>query len=280
MMQPAPRPPQPVRTAMLMKPVPLYLQDDSHPQARVCAACEVRRSALFGALDAASLERIHAHIAAPQLAPDERVFGRGDPGTAVYTVRSGIVRFERVTEGGERRIVRLAGRGDLIGQEALLQRPYSDEAVACTPVQLCRIPRNLIDELGSTQGALPRELMARWQRALDAAETWVAELSAGAARGRLLRLLLRLADLAGPGVPLWMPRREEIGDMLGITVETSSRLISQLRREGLLELVGSRGARIDRSAFAHALQDEGLPGPSGRAPRNSRHPRSQGPGAR
>ena len=260
--------------------VPLYRLDSRHPQSQVCAACEVRSSALFGVLDDAGLDHIHTHIASLELPADKPVYGRGNDGAAVYTIRSGVVRFERFTEHGDRRIVRLAGRGDLIGQEALLQRPYSDEAVACTPVQLCRIPRNLIDELGSTQGALPRELMARWQRALDAAETWVAELSAGAARGRLLRLLLRLADLAGPGVPLWMPRREEIGDMLGITVETSSRLISQLRREGLLELVGSRGARIDRSAFAHALQDEGLPGPSGRAPRNSRHHRSQGPGAR
>lgn len=42
--------------------IPLYRQDASHPQAQVCAQCEVRRSALFG---------------------------------AVYTVRSGVVCFER-----------------------------------------------------------------------------------------------------------------------------------------------------------------------------------------
>ncbi len=56
---------------MLPKTVPLFLQDaTSHPQARVCAACEVRRSALFGALDLASLERIHAHIGSPSLPAD------------------------------------------------------------------------------------------------------------------------------------------------------------------------------------------------------------------
>ena len=93
-----------------------------------------------------------------------------------HTIRSGLVRFERTTERGDRRIVRLAGRGDLIGQEALLQRPYADRAVSCTPVQLCRIPRTLVDELGREGGDLPRELMSRWQRALDAAEAWVAEL--------------------------------------------------------------------------------------------------------
>jgi hypothetical protein len=70
--------------ALPIRPVPLYLQDDSHPQTRFCAACEVWRSALLGAPDAASLERIHAYIAAPHLVSDERVFGCGDPGSAVH----------------------------------------------------------------------------------------------------------------------------------------------------------------------------------------------------
>ena len=256
MMQPAPRPPQPVRTAMLMKPVPLYLQDDSHPQARVCAACEVRRSALFGALDAASLERIHAHIAAPQLAPDDRVFGRGDPGTAVYTVRSGIVRFERVTEGGERRIVRLAGRGDLIGLEALLQRPYADEAVACTEVQLCRIPRTLVDQLGQGENALLLELMRRWQHALEQSESWVADLATGAALRRVLKLLALLDRHADEQGLIWLPRREDMGAMLDMTVETASRMVSRLRREGIIEPLPPRHARLDRDRLAAALASQ------------------------
>jgi CRP-like cAMP-binding protein len=168
----------------------------------------------------------------------------------------GIVRFERSTEHGDRRIVRLAGRGDLIGQEALLQRPYADEAVACTPVQLCRLPRHLVEELAAPPGGLPLELMQRWQSALDAAEAWVADLSTGPARRRVLRLLERLAGLAEPGQPVWLPRREEIGAMLDITVETASRMISQLRREQVLELAGPRGARVDRVALARALRAE------------------------
>lgn len=239
-----------------MQTIPIYRQDGAHSQAQACAACEVRSQALFGALDDEGLDRIHTRIASLGVAPDEPIYGRGDAGAAVFTVRAGIVRFERSTEQGERRIVRLAGRGDLIGQEALLQRPYADEAIACTPVQLCRIPRHLVDELAAAQGSLPRELMLRWQQALDAAESWVAELSTGPARRRLLRLLQRLADLAEPGQPVWLPRREEIGAMLDITVETASRMISRLRREGVLELGAVRSARVDRAALERALQDE------------------------
>lgn len=240
-----------------MAVIPLYRQDSRHPQARACAACEVRSQALFGALDAAGLDRIHTHIASLDVAPDQPVYTRGQAGAAAYTVRAGIVRLERIGRQGERRVVRLAGRGDLIGQESLLMHPYADDAVACTPVQLCRIPGHLIDQLASSSGSLPRELMQRWQTALDAAEAWVAELSSGPAHRRLLHLLQRLQQLGEPEAPVWLPRREEIGAMLDLTVETASRQISRLRREGVIELLPPRGVRIDSAALDRALAADG-----------------------
>jgi CRP-like cAMP-binding protein len=213
----------------------------------------VRSEALFGVLDEAGLDRIHTHIATLTLAPGASVYDRGTAGLAVYTIRSGLVRFERTNARGDRRIVRLAGRGDLIGQEALLQRPYADEAVACTELQLCRIPRALIDQLAQEHNSLPRELMLRWQRALDAAESWIADLSTGPARRRLLQLLQQLAEHGDADGRIWLPRRDEIGAMLDMTLETASRLVSQLRREGVLNLLPGHGARLDRAALRMAL---------------------------
>lgn len=237
-----------------MTVIPILRQDPRHPQARACAACEVRGAALFGALDEAGLDRIHTHIASLTLDPDTPVYDQGSVGAAVYTIREGLVRFERYTQRGDRRIVRLAGRGDLIGQEALLPRPYTDDAVACTRVQLCRIPRTLVDDLARHQGLLPRDLMLRWQSALDDAVAWMADLAAGPARRRMLRLLLRLADSADTAGTIWLPRRDEIGAMLDMKMETASRLISALRREGVLELLPPRSAWLDRGALQRALR--------------------------
>jgi CRP-like cAMP-binding protein len=239
-----------------MTTVPLYRVDSPHPQAQACAACSVRSVSLFGALDRTGLDYIHAHVASIELQPGKTLFESGALGYAMYTLREGIVRFERVTERGDRRIVRLAGRGDLIGQEVLLRRPYADDAVACTPVQLCRIPAHLVDSLATQNPALVRELMARWQRALEDSEAWIAELATGPARRRLLRLLLKLADHAGPGNVIWLPQRDEIGAMLNLTFETASRMISQLKREGVLELLDARNARIDGPALERVLRLE------------------------
>ncbi|MBA4176182.1 MAG: Crp/Fnr family transcriptional regulator [Leptothrix sp. (in: Bacteria)] len=240
--------------AMLAKTVPPLLAQAIHPQAQACAACPVRDTALFGVLGQGSIRHIYAGIDSLALAAEARVYARGEPGTAVYTVRAGIVRFQRVTGGGERRIVRLAGRGDLLGPEALLQQPYADEAVACTAVQLCRIPVNLIDRLAQADPGLNQELMRRWQRALEQAGAWAVELSSGVARQRVLKLLAELARLADGSAEIWLPRREDIGAMLGLTVETASRMVSQLRREGVMTSLSRRCAALDTAALAAALR--------------------------
>ena len=237
---------------MLMPLQPRFPIDEQHPQARACAVCEVRRTALFGALDAASLEQIHTHIAAPVLGPEEPLYARGRTADAVYTIRSGVVRFERFGNEGSRRIVRLAGRGDLIGQEALLGQPYEDDAIACTPVVLCRIPAPLVDELGEVRRELLRELMRRWQQALEEATRWSSDLRAGAARRRVLELLADLARYPDDRGRIWLPTRALMGDMLDLTEETASRIVSQLRREGVLHEVRHGQARLDADRLATA----------------------------
>lgn len=239
---------------MLMKTLPVYLDAVQHTPLHRCATCVTRGSALFGSLDERGLDHVQLRIDSLEIGPDEPIYARGQPGNAVYTVRSGIVRFERATEGGERRIVRLAGPGDLIGMESILSQPYIDDAFACTQVQLCRIPRHTVEDLGENDALSPRELMLRWQRALDDAETWVAELAMGPVRRRLLRLLAKLGQYADEDGMVWLPRREEMGAMLNMAVETASRQISRLRREGVLQAIPPRAARLNMRALEQALR--------------------------
>ncbi len=237
-----------------MSVFPYYRLQSDDPKGKACTGCGMRGMSLFGALDDCDLDRLHVHISDVELPAGGSLYKAGDAGSAVFTLRSGIVRFERVSERGERRIVRLAGCGDLLGQEVLLERNRADDAIACTPVALCRIPAHVIDSLGTLRPALVRELMQRWQQALEDSHAWVAELGTGPARRRVLKLLHKLSEYAQPGAPIWLPKREEIGDMLHLTIETASRQISQLRREGVLAPAGSRRvAQIDVNALREAL---------------------------
>ena len=231
-----------------------------NPQVQVCTQCSVRRFALFGALEEADLQRIHHHIADLHLEPGQRLYSVNERGSAAFTLREGVVRMERDSERGDRRILRLAGRSTLVGQEALLGHTYAADAIACTPVRVCRLPRELIEDLGAQQPQLMRSLMQRLQTALDEADEWLTELNSGTARWRMLRLMLKLTEFGESDGLLWLPTRQEMSAMLGMTVETSSRLVAALRREAVLDLVDARHARIDMPALAAAIQAETVNG--------------------
>jgi CRP-like cAMP-binding protein len=239
-----------------MATTPLYLLDPKDPSARACQRCSLRGEALFGVLDEITLADVHGQITHIELQPGEALFQVGQEGEAVYTLREGFVRFERATAGGARRIIRLAGGGDLLGLELLLQRPHQDDAIACTSATLCRIPVNLVLRLGALHPSLLRELMERWQLALEDSQAWLADLTSGTARRRVLKLLDKMAHHAVPGEPVWVPRREEMGDMLNLTIETTSRQVSRLRREGVLKTVDRRHALLDSEALQRALVQE------------------------
>lgn len=227
-------------------------------EALSCASCAVRPTALFGVLPAAALDGAQHGVKHVDLRAGQRLYAQGDSGWSVFTVREGIVRFERFTENGTRRIVRLAGPGSLIGQEAILQRPYVDDVVACTPAKLCRIPRTDIEALAEQQPTMVRELMNRWQFALEAAAQWTTDVQSGSATRRVLKLLLHLAALTPGGHAIWLPQREEIGVMLGMAPETASRIISQLRRKGVVVACGIEQARVDLGLLHAALQAHDL----------------------
>jgi CRP-like cAMP-binding protein len=225
-----------------------------NPQVRVCLDCSARRFSLFGVLDEAALQQMHYRIADITLEPGQYLYAAGVRGAAAFTIREGVVRLERSSERGERRIVRLAGRSTMVGMEAMLSQTYAADAIACTPVKVCGLPRELIDELALQRPALLHDLMKRWQGALDEADEWLTEMSAGSARWRMLRLLLKLSEFNGPDGLVWLPTRQEMGAMLDMTVETASRLVSALKREGVIDTPDARHLRIDMPALMAALR--------------------------
>lgn len=230
-----------------------------NPQARVCMHCSVRHLALFGAITEAALDHIHYRVADLHLEPGQSLFKVHEPGGSAFPIRAGVVRLERTSDRGERRIVRLAGCGDLVGMEAMLGQTYATEALACTPVQVCRLPKLLVGELAAEEPALLRDMMKRWQAALDEADEWLTELSLGSARWRMLRLLLKLSEFAQADGRVCLPSRLQMGAMLGLTVETASRLVSTLKREAVLDTPDIRHACINMPALMDALKRAAAP---------------------
>jgi CRP-like cAMP-binding protein len=198
-----------------------------------CLNCSVRTSVLFAGLAERDFQRIHDPIDQYILRPGTPLYHAGDQGDFMFTVRSGALKLVQYLPDGSQRIVRIVRATDVLGLEALVDTTYRHEAVALQPTEVCRFPTRVVRELGRDNPALHRELMARWQRALNEADAWLTELSTGSARQRVARLLLRLVrDRESSECQLF--GREDMGAMLGITTETTSRTIAEFKRQSLL----------------------------------------------
>ncbi len=220
-----------------MKPISLQAIWLNEPQ---CRSCAVRNSALFSGLEEADFQHIHQPIKDVALAAADALYRMGERGSTLFTLREGVIKLVQYLPDGNQRIVRLLRNGDALGLETLVGQPYQQDAIALTDCAICAIPAETVERLGREQPRLYRELMARWQQALSDADAWLTEFTTGAARQRVARLLLRLTCPGqNPHWPLF--GREDIGAMVGLTTETVSRTIAELRRQGLLR---DRGANI------------------------------------
>lgn len=195
--------------------------------------CSLRTSVLFAGLQEADFERIHDPIDQFTLKAGAHLYHAGDAGGHMFTVRSGVLKLVQYLPDGSQRIVRIVRVTDVLGLESILEDTYHHDAIALHPTEVCRFPARLVRELGQENPSLHRELMARWQHALSEADAWLTELSTGSARQRVARLLLRLVrDRETSECQLFS--REDMGAMLGVTTETTSRTIAEFKRQGLL----------------------------------------------
>jgi CRP-like cAMP-binding protein len=198
-----------------------------------CRNCALRTSVLFAGLAETDFDLIHDPIDQFDLKPGTTLYKTGDVGDYMYTVRVGAIKLIQYLPDGSQRIVRIVRGTDVLGLEALLDEGYHHDAVALQRSEVCRFPTRVVRNLSRENPALHRELMARWQRALNEADAWLTELSTGSARQRVARLLLRLVrDRETSECELFS--REDMGAMLGITTETASRTIAGFKRESLL----------------------------------------------
>lgn len=219
-----------------------------------CIGCAIRNSVLFAGLEEADFEQLHQPIDIYNLPIGSTLYRAGDKGDRLFTIRSGVLKLVQYLPDGNQRIVRLSRSTDVIGLEALLGHTYQHDAVVLQPTQACILPAGVVQSLAETNPVLHKELLSRWQHALTEADAWLTELSTGSAKQRVARLLLRLVkDEETSECDLFS--REDMGAMLGITTETTSRVIASFKRESLLVETVPNHFLLDIRNLEHIAED-------------------------
>lgn len=161
----------------------------------------------------------------------------GDPARFCYRIVSGCVRTVGLDEDGRRQIAEFLLPGDLFGFDSLDVHHLSAEALTDTVV-VC-YPRCAVDALAEQHGGLARRLRDLIRRNLRRAHEKMFLLGRKSAGERVAAFLLEMAERTAPGgagatcVALPMTRAD-MADHLGLTIETVSRTMAQLCRDGAI----------------------------------------------
>lgn len=219
-----------------------------------CINCALRNSVLFAGLEEKDFEQIHQPIDLYTLPAGATLYRSGDMGSRLFTIRSGVLKLVQYLPDGTQRIVRLVRSTDVIGLEALLGQSYQHDAVVLHPTEACSLPVSVVQALSQSNPKLHHELLHRWQKALKEADAWLTELSTGSAKQRVARLLLRLVRNEEKSECVLFSR-EDMGAMLGITTETTSRTIAEFKRQSLLIETRPNHFLLDIPNLEHIAED-------------------------
>lgn len=176
----------------------------------------------------------------------DEIYAQGDEGDAVYRVLSGGVRASRLLSDGRRQISGFYYGGDLFGLETGAGRHASAEAVMDTRVLVVR--RSRLEHYGPLGESLERALWSATSDALTRAQEHMMLVARKSALERVAGFLDEIAErFGGDWVDLPMPR-QDIADFLGLTIETISRMLTQLQHDEIVEFRGCRRFRIKAPA--------------------------------
>jgi len=198
-----------------------------------CKHCDVRGTMLFSELGENDLDGLLLPIDNMLLPAKAVLYREGDMGADVFTIRRGLVRLVHYATNGTRRIVRLLKAGSVCGLEVLVGSQYHHTAEAVSETDICRIPAGVLMQIESKNPKLHRALMGRWQDSLDEADAVITQLSTGSSQARVARYLLQASTDQQRTECHQLPR-QDIAALLGLTVETVSRVVTEFKRNGWL----------------------------------------------
>jgi CRP/FNR family nitrogen fixation transcriptional regulator len=170
---------------------------------------------------------------------DEEIYGEGEPAEYVYQVIRGAVRTYKLLSDGRRQIGAFHLAGDVFGLDPGSAHRLTAEAIADTTVRL--VKRRSLEVAAGSNVKVAHHLWTMTAGDLRHAEDHMLLLGRKTAMEKVATFLLEMdRRLAKAGMMALPMCRRDIGDYLGLTLETVSRALSQLNDQGILMFSSAR----------------------------------------
>ncbi|HYG43744.1 MAG TPA: helix-turn-helix domain-containing protein [Bordetella sp.] len=184
-----------------------------------------------------------------------------DPLDAVYSVRFGSMKTQIEDAAGHVQITGFHLPGEVVGLDGMLEGKHVSTALAMEDSEVCVIRLSQIDQVASHLPSLQHQMRRLMSRELGRSYQMLASLGGMRSEQRLAAFLLNLSQryaALGYSSTEFVLRmsREEIGNYLGLTLETASRLFSRFAREGLIRINQREVRLLDVPALKQLLGQE------------------------
>lgn len=228
----------------------------------VCQACEARHGGICGALSSDQLSELSKHTQRTAHERDKPLSREGQDDSSYSNVLSGVVKLTKLMPDGRQQIVGLQFAPDFLG------RPFSTNdgtvAEAATNVRLCSFPKSILERFIKEAPEMELRLHEQHMRELDEARDWMLTLGRKTAVEKVASFLLLIATHIDPelennksNTTVELPlKRADIADFLGLTIETVSRQLTNLRKKGIIHINDRKSVEIvDMEKLSDVAED-------------------------
>lgn len=209
-----------------------------------CNTCSLSPLCLPVSLNMTEMERLDAIIEkSPPMKKGQHLFHQGTPFTSVYALRAGTVKTYTITNEGEEQITGFYFPGELVGMSGFDKSEYPVSAKVLETTTVCEIPFERLDDLSGQLPELRRQLLRSMSKEIREEQQMMLLLSKKNAEERIATFLIKLSQrfkLRGYSETSFRlsMSRNEIGNYLGLAVETVSRIFTRFQKSGLLAVDG------------------------------------------
>ncbi|MDO5647555.1 transcriptional regulator FnrL [Paracoccus sp. (in: a-proteobacteria)] len=227
-----------------------------------CGECPIRYRAVCAQCDADELTLLEGIKFYRTYEAGQPIVWEGDQMDFVASVVTGVASLTHTLEDGRTQMVGLLLPSDFLGRPGRERAAY--HATAATKVVLCCFRRKAFDDMMRRTPRIAHRLLEMTLDELDAAREWMLLLGRKTAREKIASFIAIIArreaalNKRRPGgrMEIDLPlTREAMADYLGVTLETVSRQVSALKRDGVIELRGKRGVILPD--FARLVDESG-----------------------
>ena len=183
------------------------------------------------------------------------------PFTSLYAVRSGSFKSFITAKDGEQQITAFHLPGDIIGFDGLNKQNHQSYTQALETSMVCEIPYDTLDNMSAQLPSLRKQMMRMMSQEISDDQNLMMLLNKRTAEERLSHFILHLSQrfaargFSSKAFHLTMTRNE-IGNYLGLTVETVSRLFSRFQKENAIKVDGKLVEIVNEGILRQKLSEQ------------------------